>query len=58
VKAGDLVKFRHFPQEGGIVIKVYTRPGEDCPTIDILSHCGTILVARDPEAFEVISESW
>ena len=56
MKVGDLVKFKSFPKEGGIIIKVWNSSGT-FKVIDILDNAGNILLARDPDAFKVINES-
>ena len=54
MKVGDLVRYKHYFDETGIVIKVHTPP---CAQIDVLMDTGEIAVCLDPGAFEVISEN-
>jgi len=53
MKVGDLIQFKNFPKEGGIVVKSYFGSGR-FRVIDILDHNGNILLARDPSAFRVV----
>ena len=52
MKVGDLVKYKHFPDESAIVVKVHTNA-----CVDVLSSLGEIAVCLDPGTFEVINES-
>ena len=54
MKVGDLVRYKYYPEEGGIVIQHYAGFGVE--TIDILSHTGVVLLRRNPDAFEVVGE--
>ena len=58
MKVGDLVRFKHFKKEMGIVIavrKLNLYP--DTVEIDVQRMDGALLLHREPEAFEVINES-
>ena len=46
MKTGDLVRFKHFPDEHGIIVKIYvvdsgTKVG------DVLGACGNVGIAHD-----------
>ena len=49
MKVGDLVRFKYFPKELGIVLEVM-----DNGTIHVRRTDGAKLLHREPEAFEVI----
>ena len=58
MKVGDLVRFKHFKEEMGIVIAVHklsTYP--DTVVIDVQRMDGALLRFREPDAFEVLNES-
>ena len=58
MKVGDLVKYKHFPDESAVVIKVHPDSTTNgIHAIDVLSNLGEIAVLLDPDAFEVINES-
>ena len=63
MKVGDLVRYKHFPDESAVVIKVHPSKTfcfhefEGVHAIDVLSNLGEIAVLLDPAAFEVINES-
>ncbi len=52
MKEGDLVRYKHFPDETGIVIKVHESPGRE---IDLLLPTGEIASALDSDAFEKVA---
>ena len=59
MKVGDLVRYKHFPEETAIVIKVNTVSNDpysnvDKVEIDVLSTTGEVAICLDPAAFEVI----
>ena len=54
MKVGDLVRYKHYFDETGIVIKVHA---QSFPQIDVLMDTGEIAVHLDPDAFEVINEN-
>jgi len=55
MKVGDLVRFKHFPKEGGIIISIYTCDEDRLSeVIDILHINGNLCLCRNPEAFEVV----
>ena len=55
MKIGDLVKYKHFPDESAVVIKVHPDVTGGVHAIDVLSNLGEIAVLLDPNAFEVIN---
>ncbi len=58
MKVGDLVRFKHFKKEMGVIIAVHklnTYP--DTVVIDIQRMDGALLRYREPDAFEVMNES-
>ncbi len=58
MKVGDLVIFKHFKKEMGVIIAVHklnTYP--DTVVIDIQRMDGALLRYREPDAFEVMNES-
>ena len=56
MKPGDLVKYKHFPDESAMVIKVWPDGKGGVHAIDVLSYLGEIVQLLDPDAFEVINE--
>ena len=56
MKIGDLVRYKHFPSEAGIVIKIRI-PSGGKPEVDLMLSTGEISVRLNPNAFEVIDES-
>ena len=57
MKVGDLVRYKHFPDETGVVVEIHTHANRtEAGTIDVLSATGEITVCLNPEAFEVINE--
>ena len=58
MKVGDLVRFKHFKEEMGIVIAVHKLNMEpETVVIDIQRMDGALLRYREPDAFEVLNES-
>ena len=58
MKVGDLVRFKHFKEEMGIVIAVHKLNMEpETVVIDVQRMDGALLKFREPEAFEVLNES-
>ncbi len=57
MNVGDLVNYKHFPDESAVVIKVHPTATGGVHAIDVLSNLGEIAVLLDPNAFEVINES-
>ena len=58
MKVGSLVRYKHFPDETGIVIKIYSSEDALSPnanTIDLLLPTGEIASFLDSDAFEVIA---
>ena len=56
MKVGDLVRYKHFPDETGLVINVHI-PSGGLLEIDLMLPTGEIAVCLNPDAFEVINES-
>ena len=56
MKPGDLVRYIHYPDVGGIVIQLHAGDDIGVNTIDILTHSGLVLEHRNPEAFEVVNK--
>ena len=58
MKVGDLVRFKHFKAEMGIVVAVHKLNMEpETLVIDVQRMDGALLRYREPDAFEVINES-
>ena len=57
MKVGDLVRFKHFKDEIGLVVVVHEGAHEKCWRVDVRRVDGAMMVHRDPTAFEVIHES-
>ena len=56
MKVGDLVRYKHFPDETGLVINVRYFQPERVLEIDLMLPTGEIAVCLNPDSFEVINE--
>ena len=58
MKVGDLVRFKHFKKEMGVIIAVHKlNVYPDTVVIDVQRMDGALLRYREPDAFEVINEN-
>jgi hypothetical protein len=58
MKVGDLVRFKHFKEEMGIVIAVHKLNMEpETVAIDVQRMDGALLKFREPDAFELVNEN-
>ena len=58
MKVGDLVRFKHFKKEMGVVIAVHKLSMyPETVVIDVQRMDGALLRFREPDAFEVLNES-
>ncbi len=57
MNVGDLVKYKHFPDESAVVIKVHPTATGGVHAIEVLSNLGVVAVLLDPHALEEINES-
>ena len=52
MKVGDLVKYKHFPEETAVVVKIHPDS-----SVDVLSNLGEIASYLNPDTFEVVNET-